>query len=156
MRALRKHPVLTTGTAILVVVSGVFLWLAFDWPPPRLLLAYGLPPAGGPTGRKMEVEGLEFVEISAGYFRMGSHFDCEPGDLTGRIGAALGLEVGVPPRHGGLEITRTLTTTWFQDCPVHWVEAEKPFWIATTSGSTDSPRGASSRIRPRPLRRRCV
>ena len=48
------------------------LWNVFDWPPPRLILKYGFPPAGGPTGRTMTIEGVEFVELKPGYFRMGS------------------------------------------------------------------------------------
>jgi hypothetical protein len=48
----------------------IFLtWIVLDLPPVRLVREYGFPPAGGPTGRTMEIEGAQFVEIGTGYFR---------------------------------------------------------------------------------------
>jgi formylglycine-generating enzyme required for sulfatase activity len=109
------------GGILLLVVGGVALaWEIADWPPPRLLLKYGFPPAGGPTGRTCTLEGVEFVELSPGCFRMGSHARCETGDLLGRICAMAGLPWGRRPRHSGVE------------CPPRWVEFREGFWIART------------------------
>ncbi|MCU0613074.1 MAG: formylglycine-generating enzyme family protein [Candidatus Eisenbacteria bacterium] len=98
------------------LVSAV--WNLCDWPPPRLILKYGFPPTGGPTGRTMTIEGVEFVELKPGYFRMGSHFWCEEGDCLGRVCAVLHLPWGRQPKHDSRE------------CPPHWVEIERGFWIA--------------------------
>ena len=67
IRITRKRLILTT--VVLLFLAGILVvtWEICDWPPPRLILKYGLPPAGGPTGRKLTVEGIEFIELSAGY-----------------------------------------------------------------------------------------
>ena len=70
------------AAVVLVLLAGIvtILWLVLDWPPPRLILKYGFPPTGGPTGNVRVIEGIEFVELSPGYFRMGSWDDGpEPG-----------------------------------------------------------------------------
>jgi len=107
---------------LLALLSGIgyVAWVILDFPPPGLILSYGLPPAGGPTGRTDEVEGVTYIELSPGYFRMGSHDLCERGDLIGRFSEMFGLSWGVPPEHKGGE------------CPTRWVELEEPFWIAAT------------------------
>jgi formylglycine-generating enzyme required for sulfatase activity len=94
-------------------------WSVFELPPPRLLLRYGSPPIGGPTGRRVEIEGVVFIELRPGFFRMGSHARCDLGDLRGRIGAAFGFAWGRPPTHS-------------EECPRHWVELRRGFWIAET------------------------
>lgn len=99
--------------------SGVIAWTFLGWPPSRLVLKYGIPPYCAPTGKTMEVEGIDFVEIGPGCFRMGSHHLCEEGNLLGRVSAIVGLDWGTPPRHDSNE------------CPPHWVEFEQRFWIAT-------------------------
>jgi hypothetical protein len=43
------------GVGVLVVGAGVLLWTALDLPPVKLVVAHGFPPAGGPTGRRVEV-----------------------------------------------------------------------------------------------------
>jgi formylglycine-generating enzyme required for sulfatase activity len=96
------------------------LWAGFDWPPAPLILRYGFPPTGGPTGRTMTIEGVEFVELKPGYFRMGSHFLCSKGNLLGRISAVLGLTLGEHPTH------------YSRECPPHWVEIDGAFWIGRT------------------------
>ncbi len=105
---------------LLLVLVLAALWAAFDWPPPRLILKYGFPPTGGPTGRALTIEGVEFVELKPGYFRMGSHARCKEGDLLGRVCDTLHLPWGRRPSHDKLE------------CPPHWVELERPFWIGRT------------------------
>ena len=50
------------------------LWTAMDWPPPKYLLKYGLSPGCEPTGKRLTIEGVEFVEIGPGIFRMGSTY----------------------------------------------------------------------------------
>ena len=104
----------------LLALSGWGVWVILDWPPPVLLLKYGLPPAGGPTGKTKEIEGIKFIEISPGYYRMGSHYLCEKGDLLGFVGSLVGMDWGTPPKH-----LRT-------ECPQGWAEIKEPFWIAET------------------------
>ncbi len=108
------------GVVIVVVAAAALTWVALDLPPPRLVLAHGFPPAGGPTGRRMEVEGVTFVEIGTGYFRMGSWFSCQRGDALGRVCQAFGLPWGKQPQESGDEV------------PVRWVEIRQPYWIAET------------------------
>jgi formylglycine-generating enzyme required for sulfatase activity len=114
--------------AILVIVAvgvllagvGVIVWMALDLPPVKYVLAHGFPPAGGPTGRRATVEGVEFVEIGAGYFRMGSWSQCDRGDLLGRLCARFKLPWGKQPGPQGNEV------------PVHWVRIARPYWLAVT------------------------
>jgi len=108
------------GLLILLAVVGGSL-ATVDLPPPHLVLKYGLSPAGGPTGRTLTVGGIEFVELSAGYVRAGSHSLCdqipksEASDLVSRL-----IERIWPPRlHSG----------W---CPPRWIEIGRAFWIART------------------------
>jgi formylglycine-generating enzyme required for sulfatase activity len=83
----------------------------------------------GPTGRRVTVEGVEFVEVSPGYFRMGSHFTCEEGGTWGRICALLGVSGGRQPRH---EWNIWRGEGGPGECPLAWVEFEHGFWIAKT------------------------
>jgi formylglycine-generating enzyme required for sulfatase activity len=144
-----RRRVLILAALLLLVGITVVVWRVADWPPPRLILMYGFPPTGGPTGRTTVIEGIEFVELMPGYFRMGSHYKCERGDLLGRIGAAVGLSFGTAPKHAGGE------------CPTRWVEVRSRLWMARTEvtnaqfarfqgrdlfwdeGRADYPRGVS-------------
>jgi formylglycine-generating enzyme required for sulfatase activity len=120
----RRRVLIAVGLALLVATA-VLLWSVFDLPPPGLLVRYGTPPAGGPTGRVKEIAGIEFVELSAGYFRMGSHRGCDEGNQLGRIAATVGLELGRAPVHRG------------EFCPPRWAEIPRPFWIAMRTTSMD-------------------
>jgi eukaryotic-like serine/threonine-protein kinase len=115
-----RRTIIAACVLLFLVLVLAALWSGFDWPPPRLILKYGFPPTGGPTGRTMTIEGVEFVELKPGYFRMGSHFLCQKGDLLGRVCAVLGIRWGMQPKHAGNE------------CPPHWVEIARVFWIART------------------------
>jgi len=115
-----RRRVLTLAALLLGACITVVVWRVADWPPPRLILKYGFPPTGGPTGRTKVIEGIEFVELEPGYFRRGSHHRCEEGDLLGRISAVFGLSWGTPPRHVGGE------------CPTRWVAVCKQLWVART------------------------
>ena len=104
--------------AIAILASVLWLlWAAADIPPVRSFLEYGVSPDCSPTGRTMCVDGVEFVEIGPGAFRMGSEYLAEGGDLIGRICASLGLPWGDQP-------------TPSNEMPVHWVEIAHRFWIA--------------------------
>ncbi|MEN8148524.1 MAG: hypothetical protein ABFS86_01805 [Planctomycetota bacterium] len=107
----------------LLVLLGVLtvVWRVREWPPPRLLLRYGLPSAAEPTGRVRVVEGIEFVEWGPGYRRVGSHEGCLRGDLPGRVSSWLGLPWGEPPDHRG------------RTCPPTWVDVPYRFCIARRS-----------------------
>ncbi len=72
------------GFALLaVVVIAVSAWVNGGCPPARFILRYGLSPGCAPTGHRKTLEGVEFVEIGAGCFRMGSDQGAECGDLPG-------------------------------------------------------------------------
>jgi formylglycine-generating enzyme required for sulfatase activity len=106
--------------AALVLLIGVCVaWKLLGLPQPGLVLKYGFPPTGGPTGRTLTVEGVEFVELRPGYCRMGSHFLCKEGDLLGRVCSTVGLPWGEQPEHQN-------------ECPLRWVKFADGFWIART------------------------
>jgi formylglycine-generating enzyme required for sulfatase activity len=111
---------LILGLLGLLAIVGGAVWAVLDLPPLPLVLSHGLPPAGGPTGRRVTIEGVEFVEIWDGYFRMGSWFLCDRGDLVGRICARFKLPWGRQPKTQGWEV------------PVHWVRIRRSYWIALT------------------------
>jgi len=117
------------GKRLLRVAVGIALFLILTWaawsvldlPPVRLLVKYGLPPAGGPTGREVELEvngrPVRFLEISPGYCHVVHHVWEDEGDLLGRLSAPLGLPLGRAPEpaESGMD---------------EWVEVEEPYWIA--------------------------
>jgi formylglycine-generating enzyme required for sulfatase activity len=108
------------GIGVLLAGGGVIVWTAADLPPVGLVVRHGFPPAGGPTGREITIEGVRFVEIGAGYFRMGSWSQCDRGDLPGRICARFKLPWGKQPGPQGNE------------APVHWVRIARPYWLSVT------------------------
>ncbi len=71
MSGVWKRLLILGGALLVLAAAGEIAWLALDLPPPGLVVKHGFPPAGGPTGRRMEVEGVTFVEIGTGYFRLG-------------------------------------------------------------------------------------
>ncbi len=112
------------GAALAIVLfagGGCICWRFAGMPPLGFVLSYGYPSPMSPTGRTLSIEGMELVEIGPGYFKMGSHDACEPGDLLGKIGALLGIPSGRQPRHDS------------EFCPPHWVEFSEGFWIARTN-----------------------
>jgi formylglycine-generating enzyme required for sulfatase activity len=101
---------------LVALVSAV--WNLCDWPPPRLVLKYGFPHTGGPTGRTMIIEGVEFVELKPGYFRMGAHIGCVRDGPLDRLLHSLGrTSSGPPPHHTGL------------NCPLRWQEVAVTIWV---------------------------
>ncbi len=108
------------GLVIAIVLAAVAAWLSLGRPPPGWVVRHGLPPAGGPTGRAVEIEGVRFVEIGRGFFRMGSEYGWDRGDLLGRLSALAGLSWGRradPPT---------------DEMPVRWVEIREAYWLAET------------------------
>jgi hypothetical protein len=103
-----------------------------------------LPPAGGPTGRTkvFDLDGkrLEFAEIAPGYRRIRRRIWSERGDLLGRIGESVGLDVGTPGRRAHL----------FFD---GWVEVEETIWIARTPLPSVSEVMIAPKLRPMPAAR---
>jgi formylglycine-generating enzyme required for sulfatase activity len=114
-----RRKLLILGLLLLLVVAGVIAWPLAGLPPPRYLLRYGLSPGCEPTGETLVLEGVEFVEIGPGVFRMGSDKLAKGGDWLGRICATLGLPWGRQPEPSN-------------EMPVHWVEFPRGFWIART------------------------
>jgi formylglycine-generating enzyme required for sulfatase activity len=106
--------------AVLLVGIGVIGWTAIDLPPPKLVVRYGLPPAGGPTGRKVTIEGVTFIELAAGYFRYGPMWDWDRGDLPGRLCAHLKLPWGKRPE------------LFPEDPQPQWMVISRPYFLAET------------------------
>ncbi len=108
------------GVLLLVSTSVVVvLWTVFDWPPPRLILRYGLPPQGGPTGRTTVIAGLEFAEIRGGYCLVRRLVYEQEGDLLGRLVQPFGLSIGDP----------SVRSDSYRN---GWIEIRTSFWLLTT------------------------
>ncbi len=80
---------------------------------------YGFSYGPEPTDGEKTFEGVEFVEIGPGCFRMGSREGAESGDLLGQWCSRFGLPWGDQP-----ELS--------DEMPVHWVEFQRGFFIAET------------------------
>ncbi|UCC69710.1 MAG: hypothetical protein JSV79_07410 [Armatimonadota bacterium] len=76
----KKRLTISAGVVLLAVGTVAVLWHVLDWPPPRLILKYGFPPAGGPTGRTETVGDLELIEVDTRYAWADSQWieQCEP------------------------------------------------------------------------------
>ena len=94
-------------------------WTVADLPPVRYVLRYGFSPRCKPTGQTKQVEGVKFIEIGPGIFRMGSNHDAKGGDWIGKLCQRVGLPWGDQPEPS-------------DEMPVHWVEFPRGFWIAKT------------------------
>ena len=109
-----------SGIVVVLFLAGTAGWLSLGRPPVTWVVRHGLPSAGGPTGRSVEVEGVRFVEIGAGYYRRGSEHGWARGDLLGRWSAKVGLPWGTAPGRPTDEM------------PVRWVEIGSAYWLAAT------------------------
>jgi len=119
IRLTRKRLIVTAVVFFLLTGTLVITWEVCDWPPVRLILKYGFPPAGGASGRVHVVNGIGLVELSPGYARVKKEILWEEGDILGRVFGALGLPLGSKPRrHDKYYVDR-------------WVEACGPTWIST-------------------------
>jgi formylglycine-generating enzyme required for sulfatase activity len=114
-----RRKLLILGLVLFLLAGGVIAWTLAGLPPPRYIFSYGLWPGCEPTGETVTLEGVEFVEIGPGIFRMGSTHLAKGGDWLGRICARLGLPWGERPEPS-------------DEMPVHWVEFPRGFWIART------------------------
>jgi len=115
---MRKRLVVSTVVLLLLAGFLTLVWRVCDRPPPGLILKYGLPPAGGPTGRRATLEGVEFVELAPRYFRADVCAPrCRHGDLLGRLSAAFGLRMGRRERH-------------VRGCIQGWQEVTHPVWVS--------------------------
>jgi formylglycine-generating enzyme required for sulfatase activity len=114
-----RRRVLIAVLALFLIGVGYIAWTLAGLPPVKYYLRYGLDPYCEPTGERVTYEGVEFVEIGPGVFRMGSTYLAKGGDWLGKLCAPLGLPWGTHP-----ELS--------DEMPVHWVEFRQGFWIATT------------------------
>ena len=76
---MRKRKLILLAVIVLAF-GGTAAWQVLHLPPPQWILRYGVDYHGGPTGRTLVAEGVEFVEIGPGCFRMGSEFLAKKGD----------------------------------------------------------------------------
>ena len=95
---MRRWLVIAVVVMVVLGFVGPVAWTLIGWPPPGLVLKYGPTPGCEPMGRVKNVEGIEFVEIGPGCFRMGSEHLAEGGDFLGRWCARLGLPWGDQPK----------------------------------------------------------
>jgi len=114
-----KRVILILLLLLLLSGAGILAWTAAGLPPVRMVWRYGFSYHPEPTGEEAKHEGVEFVEIGPGCFRMGSNQGAEAGDFLGRWCARFGLPWGDQP-------------TPPDEMPVHWVEFPRGFWIART------------------------
>ena len=117
-----KRRAIIAGLALLLALSvSAAVWQLLGLPPVPLVLIYGFPPAGGPTGEThTDPVGARYVEIGPGYFLRGSHRHCEEGDVLGRLASLVGLDFGKAPDHRR------------EEGPVGWVEVPNAFSLGTT------------------------
>jgi hypothetical protein len=102
-----RRRILIVVLAFVLFGIGYVAWTLAGLPPVRFILRYGLSPGCEPTGQTMTVEGVEFVEIGPGVFRMGSDHMAEGGDLLGRLCERFGLPWGKRRKPSN-------------EMPVHW------------------------------------
>lgn len=126
----------------LLLATAAVVWSGLGWPPPLWIVEYGLPGSQGPTGRVARIEGIEFVEISPGYFRMGSFRGRAPGDLPGRLARPVGLPWGRSPASAP-----NAPASSGREASECWIEIPRPFWMASKevtssqfAATTDSAR----------------
>jgi hypothetical protein len=93
------------------------VWVGCDWPPPRLILKYGLPSvADGSEIEQLEIAGVSFRRLPRGYVRFRRSIAQSKGDLLGRLSQSLGLPWGSERKPSG----------WAADL---WVELPEDLWI---------------------------
>jgi formylglycine-generating enzyme required for sulfatase activity len=114
-----KRLLLITLVAFVLFLIGGTVWTLADLPPVSMVWRYGFSYLPAPTGKVETFEGVKFVEIGPGCFRMGSRELGEGGDLLGRWCARFGLPWGDQPKPS-------------REMPVHWVEFRRGFFIAET------------------------
>ena len=121
MRSRRPAYTSTVKRLILIVLAllllagiGIVAWTAAGLPPVRMVWRYGFSYQPEPTGEVVPYEGVEFVEIGPGCYRMGSNQGAEGADFLGRWCARLGLPWGDRPKPS-------------DEMPVHWVEFPRGF-----------------------------
>lgn len=115
-----RRRVLLAVVALFLAGVGYVAWTLAGLPPVKYYVRYGLDPYCEPTGERVTLEGIEFVEIGPGIFRMGSNIPIRSGDWPGRLSAPFGLPWGRQPIVSPREV------------PAHWVEFRRSYWLART------------------------
>jgi len=118
IRVTRKRLVITTVVLLFLLGILVVTWEVCDWPPPRLILKYGFPPAGGPTGRAVVHHGNTFVEIGPGYRHLSRPALSVRGTWFGNLCGSLGLPTS----------SASVRSPEYED---RWVEVDHQYWIST-------------------------
>ena len=114
-----KRRIVLLGVVLLLAGVVTVAWTLAGLPPVRYYVRYGLDPYCAPTGERVTLDGVEFVEIGPGILKMGSTHLAEGGDWLGKLCKPFGLPWGKKPEPS-------------DEMPVHWVEFRRGFWIATT------------------------
>ena len=66
-----KRRIVLLGIALFVFGVGTIAWTLAGLPPVKYFLRHGLDPYCEPTGETLTVEGVTFLEIGPGIFRLG-------------------------------------------------------------------------------------
>ncbi len=114
-----KRLLLIALVAFVLFLIGGTVWTMAELPSVSMVLRYGFNYHPEPTGNLETFEGVKFVEIGPGCFRMGSRKNAEGGDSLGWWCARLGLPWGDQPKPS-------------DEMPVHWVEFPRGFFISRT------------------------
>jgi hypothetical protein len=125
IRLNRKRLIVSAVLLFLLAGSFAITWEICDWPPVRLILKYGFPPAGGPTGREVIIQGVTLVEVEAGYSHAVRNVWKREGSGFSRFLARVGVRMGDASVPATGHINR-------------WVECSRTYWITK---HTISPRG---------------
>ena len=89
-----KRVLLLVLVFLLLALLGAVAWRLAGLPPVGFVVRYGFSYGCEPTGDTRTIEGVEFVEIGPGCFRMGSGKLAEGGDLLGKVCSVVGLPWG--------------------------------------------------------------
>ncbi len=119
-----KRLCLIAVAALLLAGIGIVAWTVAGLPPVAMVWKHGFSYGPEPTGRRLTVESVEFVEIGPGCFLMGSDFKGKPGDFLGGLCYPFGLPWGNQPKPS-------------DEMPVHWVEFPRGFWIARMEATNE-------------------
>jgi formylglycine-generating enzyme required for sulfatase activity len=112
-----KRVALIALVAFVLFLIGGTVWTLAELPPVSMVLRYGFSYGPEPTGKVETYEGVAFVEIGPGCFRMGSEKNALGEDLLGQLCARFNLPWGEQPKPS-------------DEMPVHWVEFPRGFFIA--------------------------
>lgn len=138
----------TAGAVLLLATSTLaIVGAAWNWPPPLLVLRYGLPGSQGPTGRVAVVEGATFDEFAPGYFFV------SPWTMQETLRGIRRFQGVIFPNHGASRRDRFYLRLF--GAHPHWIELPETVWLANEElivWETRTPEGPATRLPIRHVR----